>query len=77
VAIVASKSCSEFFLTQLLWLVQADDKLLGAQKNAVHTVHRSGSLIRCLVGYKAKAAALTGFVAHDTSTNDLTKLAKM
>jgi hypothetical protein len=41
VAIVARKSCSEFFLTQLLWLVQADDKLLGAQKNAVHTVHRS------------------------------------
>jgi hypothetical protein len=41
VTIVASKSCGEFFLTQLLWFVQADDKLLGAQKSAVHTVHRS------------------------------------
>jgi hypothetical protein len=45
VAIVAGKSCGEFFLTQLLWLVQADDQLLGAQKNAVHTVHRSGSWV--------------------------------
>jgi hypothetical protein len=46
VAIVTSKSCSEFFLTQLLWLVQAHDKLLGAQKNAVHTVHRSVGLVK-------------------------------
>jgi hypothetical protein len=45
VAIVASKSCSEFFLTQLLWLVQADDKLLGAQKSAVHTLQCSGSWV--------------------------------
>jgi hypothetical protein len=45
VAIVARKSCSEFFLTQLLWFVQADDKLLGAQKDAVHTVHRSGGWV--------------------------------
>jgi len=45
VAIVAGKSRGEFFLTQLLWLVQADNKLFGAQKNAVHTVHRSGGWV--------------------------------
>lgn len=45
VPIVAGKSCGKFFLTQLLRLVQADDQLLGSQKNAVHTVHRSGGWV--------------------------------
>jgi len=40
-------------------------------------MHCGGSLIGCLERYEAKPTTFASFVAHDTSADDLTKLAEM
>ena len=43
VTIMSRESCSKLFLTELLRLMQTDDKLLRAEHGAIHRVHRGSS----------------------------------